>query len=474
TLAQYNLGLAQVWIPSTKSAGLLFDCADIPDGVSQSIMLDMTVTDESGNQDFCPVELILQDNANLCPDLITNGSVSGRIVSLNNKVPIGTSVTVNSVENNKSKVINTQGLYTVDSLPLGREYEIKPTLNINPLDGVTTTDLVLIQRHILGIATFDNPYKLIAADINSSKSVSAIDLVELRKLILGIKVSFPNNLPSWVFVPKDFAFTSNNSPYNYNSTIVIDNLASDVDSLDFIAVKIGDVNGTATGQAQTDEHIENRNKNIEIIVSNEVINDQEQLVLRAGSEHWTEGLQLFLTYPNAEQLLNNNNQDSQIFDDSEVFIKGDHVRMVAYSPYKRYLKEGDIIASFDIVHDKLDLKSLDKDANNLSAIFTDLIANNVSLVIRENEVVDKTSFRLMTNPVSSQLVLKYNTADSELLQYTVYNAEGKSLLSSNINLQPGMNQELSISLEDHLMPGIYFLKLAQGSYSETLKFIRIK
>lgn len=474
TLAQYNLGLAQVWIPSTKSAGLLFDCADIPDGVSQSIMLDMTVTDESGNQDFCPVELILQDNANLCPDLITNGSVSGRIVSVNNKVPVGTTVTVNSVENNKSKIINNQGLYTVDSLPLGKEYEIKPTLNINPLDGVTTTDLVLIQRHILAIAPFDNPYKLIAADINSSKSVSAIDLVELRKLILGIKVSFPNNLPSWVFVPKDFTFTSNNSPYNYNSTIVIDNLASDVDSLDFIAVKIGDVNGTATGQVQTDEHVENRNKNIEIIVSKEVMDGVEQLVLRAGSEVPTEGLQLFLTYPNAEQLISNYAKGNDIFDDSEVFIQGDHVRMVAYSPYQKLLKVGDVIARFDIAHDKLDIKSLDNESGKLSAIFTDLQANNISLVIREKEVVDQTSFRLMTNPVSSQLVLKYNTADSDALQYTIFNAEGKSMLSSNVNLEIGVDQELSISLEDHLMPGIYFLKLVQGNYSETLKFIRIK
>ena len=70
------------------------------------------------------------------------------------------------------------------------------------LEGVTTYDLVLISKHILGILPFENPFQIIAGDVNNSGSVTSFDIVELRKLILGI---YPNKLPNnsnWRFVPE--------------------------------------------------------------------------------------------------------------------------------------------------------------------------------------------------------------------------------------------------------------------------------
>jgi hypothetical protein len=52
-------------------------------------------------------------------------------------------------------------------------------------------DLVKIQNTLLGIEPFTSPYDLIAADANNSQTVSAIDLVELRKLILGLYTELP-------------------------------------------------------------------------------------------------------------------------------------------------------------------------------------------------------------------------------------------------------------------------------------------
>jgi hypothetical protein len=53
-------------------------------------------------------------------------------------------------------------------------------------NGVSTLDLVLIQRHILDIAPFTSAYKGIAADMNATESVTGSDVVELRKLVLGV------------------------------------------------------------------------------------------------------------------------------------------------------------------------------------------------------------------------------------------------------------------------------------------------
>lgn len=58
-----------------------------------------------------------------------------------------------------------------------------------PLEGISTFDLVLISKHLLGIEPFLNPFQIIAADENNSGSVTTFDLIEIRKTLLGIKSS---------------------------------------------------------------------------------------------------------------------------------------------------------------------------------------------------------------------------------------------------------------------------------------------
>ena len=72
---------------------------------------------------------------------------------------------------------------------------------------MSTFDLVLISKHILGINTFDSPYKHIAADVNQSGSITAFDLVQLRQLILNITTEFSNN-DSWRFVDANHTFAT--------------------------------------------------------------------------------------------------------------------------------------------------------------------------------------------------------------------------------------------------------------------------
>lgn len=83
-------------------------------------------------------------------------------------------------------------------MPNGGSYKVAAQHDINPLNGVSTADIIHIQRHILGIATFTDPLKFIAADVNANKRVTAADVVEIRKLILGKTDRFANS-PSWKF-----------------------------------------------------------------------------------------------------------------------------------------------------------------------------------------------------------------------------------------------------------------------------------
>jgi hypothetical protein len=79
---------------------------------------------------------------------------------------------------------------------------VLPDLNfINPDNGVTTYDLVLISQHILSLQPFTSPFQIIAADANNSGSVTTFDIIDIRKVILGITPNFSSN-KSWRYIPK--------------------------------------------------------------------------------------------------------------------------------------------------------------------------------------------------------------------------------------------------------------------------------
>jgi hypothetical protein len=131
-------------------------------------------------------------------------------------------------------------------------YTVTPARDDNPLNGVTTFDLVLINKHVLGLEPLGSPYKLLAADANNSLEVTTFDIVELRKLILGIYNELPNNT-SWRFVLKSHGFFDNTDPWKVSNDPLVPREnppASGIFQLptttaDFVAMKVGDVNNTA-------------------------------------------------------------------------------------------------------------------------------------------------------------------------------------------------------------------------------------
>jgi len=228
-----------------------FTCLpDLPNGQVARIPLKVYVRDRvSGAFDFCNVTLILQDspltnactdNAGLLPD------IAGRITTEMNEgldqVEVALTNMVSTSEI-KEKTKN-QGEYKFNGVDIFDPKTITAYNNEDILNGVSTLDLVLIQRHILDIQKIASPYRLLAADINNSRSITASDLVNLRKLILGITNSFENNT-SWRFVPTEYTFQDPAFPFDFPSKINLDSIFEDKSNVNFTAVKVGDVNNSA-------------------------------------------------------------------------------------------------------------------------------------------------------------------------------------------------------------------------------------
>jgi hypothetical protein len=141
-------------------------------------------------------------------------------------------------------ITGVNGLYHFLIYDIPTQGSIKAGRNDNHKLGVTTLDLVKIQRHLLGIKPLDNPFDLIAADATNSNSVSTIDLIEIRKVIVGLNAEFPNGQKSWRFFDKKFFNADTTLPWSLREYIEFDTDTSVYDA-DFIGVKIGDVNHSA-------------------------------------------------------------------------------------------------------------------------------------------------------------------------------------------------------------------------------------
>ncbi len=114
----------------------------------------------------------------------------------------------------------------------------------HPLNGVSTFDLVVLRRHILGVAPFDTPYKYIAADVDGSGNVSIADLLEIRKVILSVTTAFPIG-KTWRFVPADYEFANPNNPFNEDMPEKLDFDLMRMDMFrDFVGIKLGDLDGS--------------------------------------------------------------------------------------------------------------------------------------------------------------------------------------------------------------------------------------
>jgi len=255
---------------------LVFDCAG--EGIHT---VEVWVTDQAGNADFCKTDIIIQDNMNLCNDdslSVNNGMIGGGIETQMGETFPDVHVDISSM--GMTYMTDAEGNFAFHNLNLGNNYSVEPWKNDDPKNGVTTFDLVLITRHVLNIQPLDSPYKLIAADVNSSGTVTTLDVVELRKLILGIYTTFPDN-SSWRFVDADYVFPNPGTPSNppYPEVLNIANMNNDVLNADFIGVKIGDVNGSAAVNFNGDLTNDREGRNINILLEDRKIEAGEEFTV---------------------------------------------------------------------------------------------------------------------------------------------------------------------------------------------------
>lgn len=217
------------------------------------------VLDEEDNYDVCYARVNIQNSSGICvgTPLASLAAIGGTIQTMEGEMVESVAIKAEGVGTMPTPTVTGANGEFAFSAERGQAIQVVAQKNDAPLNGVTTFDLIVISKHILGIQTFDSPYEYIAADVNKSGTVSAYDLVQLRRLILNIVTEFPDN-ESWRFVDAAYTFTTDTPlQENFKEVIDINNHQADKMDANFIAVKIGDLNGNATANNLQESEVRN-------------------------------------------------------------------------------------------------------------------------------------------------------------------------------------------------------------------------
>lgn len=263
--------------------------------------VELYVIDEAGNWDVCVGSVFVQDGSGACGSgIVDTGNVAmvtGGILTTTN-IPL-TGVTLTA----KGTALYEQSFTTDDSgifelnLPKGIGYVISFDKEDDPANGMTVFDIIMVSKHILGITPFTNDWQYIAADINKSNSVSAFDLVLMRKIILDIDTEFTNNTP-WRFMPTQYVSINFGDITSLSETIVISELTENQTALDYTAIKIGDLNGSANVEGFTMARDRNTTNPLVITVQDKWVKkgDQVQVHFSPTDINVIQGLQVGLNF----------------------------------------------------------------------------------------------------------------------------------------------------------------------------------
>lgn len=241
-------------MPDMNQQSLYFTCEDtgtvaievyIWDSAFNPYAVQPDGTVGGPNYSVCNTYVLIQDENGYCTPP-AGPMMAGLVMRENDDMVEGVEVSL-SGQMSMMMMTNLSGSYEFDDLDTGHDYSITPYLNIEHRNGVSTFDILLIQQHLLGVTPLGSPYKMIAADVNRSNSITTLDLIQMQRIVLGLDLEFPNNT-SWRFVDADYVFPVPTNPWftMFPESVSVNDLNTDMLFNNFIAVKIGDVNNTAT------------------------------------------------------------------------------------------------------------------------------------------------------------------------------------------------------------------------------------
>ncbi len=452
---------------------ILINCND----ANQSTQLDMWVWDASGNGDFCTVQFTLSESCNE----VQNGAgttIAGKITTAydENMADVEVTLSADVAEFPKTEQSNTNGQYAFFSNPEGFNYSIAPTKDGDDLNGVSTVDLVFIQRHIIGLSKLDSPYKVIASDANNDQNVSAADILELRKLILTYQDELSNS-DSWRFVDKAQSFFDAESPWPFIEEVILTNLQDSRYGLDFMGVKIGDINYDANVNGFAKSEIRFTAPPFQLEVEDQLVSNGDMITIDVTAKETTTllGLQYTIEHKGFELIaihsgaLHIDQSNYASFNESTTFSWNTTEDAIA-------LEESNALFSISLkaktdssLKGQLNLNSSRTPAEaylkNINAV------SPVELVFKSNNsIADFELYQNRPNPFDGETMISFTLPSAGKADISLYTIDGKVVKSLTGEFLKGYN-EITIDRTQLPVSGVLYYQLHTEFGTKTKRMI---
>jgi len=331
---------------------------------------------------------------------------------------------------------------------------------LSPLAGVSTLDLVLLFRGLF--SGFDSNFQVIAADFDGDNVVSTKDLVEMRRLILGLELE--GEYRAYRLLDYNYDFPPDFGPFNFGSDFT--SFSFDSDDLGGVTlplrvVKAGDLNDT--GFFQSEEQPVSIDAATLIFQDREVEAGQTYNVafdlnstsnFRASTfEFVTEGLTILSIDNNDNDILYNkslsNSKLSYFSDQPESSVEFSiEVEATADGILSEMLR-----LDLDFFQEVVDIDGNVREVQ--------LLANVVSDV----DDFSSEQFYLSPNPVGEILNVSFeNYSNATMKRVELISLDGKSIYSDNT-----MGDKLSIEMSSIGAKGLHLIRVTQAGKTKLEK-----
>lgn len=355
-------------------------------------------------------------------------------------------------------------------------------------NGLSTLDLILVQQHILNRDLLDSPYKVLAADVDNSGNISTLDLIKMRKVILSIDLELYDGQP-WKFIPEGYRFSDPLNPFadDLPTRINFESGAFDYDQ-DYIAIKLGDINGSANTGATTEfggQTVETRSgKKLQLELDDRhLVAGEDYLIdLRTGAFKDLAGYQFGLRFdPRYLEIVDVVPGDLADLDISNFAVLNElgllssswNVREDALRelPEETNLVQLIVRAKVDAPLSKL--FSLDQRSVTPEVYDDKLRVGQVELAFQEGDELVEGGFVLyqnQPNPFEQTTRIPFQLPKADQLNLIVLDAAGKVVLQQTQNFDKGY-QEWLLDRQELPAAGVYYYRLISSYGEATRKMI---
>ncbi len=402
----------------------------------------------------------------------------GNIATVTAKL-IGT--TNNTLLASGSYSFNCLAASTIGTIRLSKNNDIAKA------NGVTSVDVLLIQRHILNTTKLNSPYKLIAADVDGNKAINSVDVLRMKRLILGTDTTFTSSTKGnrlWEFVDSAYVFPDTTNPFPFKDSITLNNLTSNRTNQTFIGVKLGDVN--YDWNPVIARQFNANSLQLSYSINNEESRNENSIVripITVSNFKNIAAMQYTLHFDNKDyEFIGIENNELNIDFNEKQANKNGNIAMLWTDKNAEAITLNDGTKLFTLVLKNKRMRSntsleINSDITNVEAWDKDFIQRNILL----NKILNSTEGMLgcemwsfSPNPTSNFIKVNMFCKTNKNITIQLTNVQGKILLQKGFEAVKGSNV-LMINLKEHnqIPTGVYYIK-AIGLSGEDVKKIIVE